>query len=142
MGEIPTAFLVMNECITSKKNFLNYTKFNIFLDSNQLEVHPKLLFRVTGVSSTSHYTNFNICLGSNQLELHPHYSNRAGGKPSTWFPPELVEQITLFITSSFKFPPCGASQTSISSFISFRFLLRCWKFSSIFKHISANRSSS
>ena len=32
--KIPTAFLIMNEFITSKKNLQNYTKVNIFLGSN------------------------------------------------------------------------------------------------------------
>ena len=65
-GKIPTAFLVMNECITSKKKL------------------PKLY-------KGQHFFGFQLARAAPAL-------CRAGGKPTTWFPPGTRRvQLTLEI---------------------------------------------
>ena len=54
MGKIPTALLIMNECITSKRKPLKLTKGQHFFGFQLARAAPVLLLRATGVSSTSY----------------------------------------------------------------------------------------
>ena len=60
-GKIPIAFLIMNECITSKK-------------------------KTSKLYKCQHFFGFQLARAAPVLE--------AGGKPSTWFPPEGLVELT------------------------------------------------